>query len=792
MKKKFTMFFASLAMMASSVFAGGNYTYDLIGTTFMVDTLFHSKVGPGTTQTSLLFQGPSYNMRVFYLTVSLDAPTVAVRSVSGKDKMAGAETVSEMAVRRSVEGEQFFAGVNGDFWVTSGTTMRGESCVGAPISASIIDGEIFKTSEQLVQFALDVNNVPYIGRATFVNNTATCGDRITSFKGVNVGAYGEGITLYTSKYYSGTNEKQAGSSEVQARLADGEKFKAGQPCKFVITGVPSTAGDMDIPEEGFVLHGCGSSAEGGNMGGYEFVNSLKEGDVVTLTSNVEIDGVKIVPQQMISGNVITTANGVTLTETDDGSVHPRTGIGFSADGKKIIMMVIDGRSAISYGARTSQLSDIMRYAGAYRAMNMDGGGSSACYTQALGVRNIPSDGKERADANAIFAVCMAPTDKEIAEIRFVDWAMQFPKYGIYTPKFFGFNKYGLLVDTDVKGVKLSCPAELGTIKNDGATFVGSGEGLHALTATYNGLTASIPVAIVPTEDVKMAHESVINDGYRKYAVEVKAKVNEDYLPLDPAALTWSCDDATVVEIDAETGILKGVKDGTACVHGKMDDFDGTMTVVVEKPTARCMAVDANFDPTTWTVTQVGGTDGKLTSIDNGFRYSYTGKSGRAPYIKLSKTQKIWSLPDTLRLRVNAGDAPLKNVTVALKAANGIQENIQLQYTAENGKASVMDVPMDSWCDPADISTYPITVNYIYFTMGASTAGKYYTIDVPGFEGVYSAVGSSSGVEGVATDGIMNVNIYSIDGRLVKQNAKDLNGLDNGIYIINNKKVVITR
>jgi hypothetical protein len=61
------------------------------------------------------------------------------------------------------------------------------------------------------------------------------------------------------------------------------------------------------------------------------------------------------------------------------------------------------------------------------------------------VRNVGSDGNERAVGNAIFAVMEAPEDNEIAEIRFKDWAMTFPKYGIYTPTIYGYNKYGIMV-----------------------------------------------------------------------------------------------------------------------------------------------------------------------------------------------------------------------------------------------------------------------------------------------------------------------------------------------------------
>lgn len=747
MNKKFTSLFASLALFSTAAIASGNYTYDILGTTYKVDTLYHAKVGPGTTQTSLLFTGPTYNLRVFYLTVDIKTPNVSIRAVSGNDMVAGCETTSSMAKRHDAPGERYFCGVNGDFYATGGTTLRGKSVVGTPTNASIVDGEIFKTSEAWKQFAIDVDGVPHVGFASFSQGTAECGGKTVAFKGVNVSSPNNALTVYTPKYYGGTNMQTSNMSEVTVKLLEGEKFQAGRSCKVVVTGTPSSAGDMDIPDDGLVLHGRGSVSS--------FVSELKAGDVVTLNSVVTIDGKKIVPQQLVSGNPKTVGGGETLdTEAERGDAsgyHPRTGIGYNADGTKVIMMVVDGRSAISNGARTSQVGEIMRYAGAAEAINLDGGGSSTCYTQALGIRNVPSDGNERSDGNAIFAVCSAPDDNEIAEIRFVDWAMQFPKYGIYTPKLYGYNKYGMLIDTDLKGAKLSCPKELGYVKEDGTTFVGDGNGTYALTATYNGITATIPVTIVPSTEVKMAHESVINDGFRNYPVEVLSKVNEDFLLLDPAALTWSSDDASVVEIDAQTGVLKGVKNGTATIHGKVDDFDGAMQVVVEKPTARAMAIEPGIDSSTWTITQVGGSNGKMEASGDGFRYVYTGKSGRSPYIKLAKAITLWSLPDTLRLRMNPGEAKVNAVTFSLETANGLKENVKLTPTFEAGKYTNVDVPMDTWCDPSNIAVYPIKLNYIYFTMGSSSAGQEYVLDCPGFENVYASFVASGGVNQVSAD-----------------------------------------
>ncbi len=755
MIKRFTLFMSSLALMASAAIAGGNYTYDIIGTTFKVDTLFHAKVGPGTTQTSLLFTGPTYNLRAFYLTIDLATPNVSIRTVAGNDEVAGGERTSSMAQRHSKDGLQYFGGVNGDFFVTSGTTMRGVSTVGTPINACIVDGEIYKTSESWKQFAVDTNGVPFIGLASFTKGTAVCGDNTVRYSGVNVSSPSNAVTLYTPRYYGGTDMKTSNMAEVTVKLADGEKCEAGRSCKMIVTSEPSEAGDMDIPTDGFVLHGRGTSTSGFSTSAYNFVKNLKVGDVVTLNSVVTIDGEQIVPQQMISGNPRIAGNGETLdTEGERGDAsgyHPRTAIGYGDNKSKVIMLVVDGRSSISNGARTSQVADIMRYAGATDAINLDGGGSSTLYTQALGIRNVPSDGSERSDGNAIFAVCDAPEDNEVAEIRFVDWAMQFPKYGIYVPKFYGYNKYGMLIDTDLKGAKLSCPAELGYVKEDGVTFVGNGSGTYALSATYNGITASIPVTIVPSEEVKMAHESIINDGYHEYTVEVKSKVLEDYMLLDAEALTWSSSDASIVEIDAQKGILKGVANGEAFVKGSLNDFESEMKVIVEKPSARYMPLETAIAPSSWTVNQVGGT-GSLSTLGDGLRYTYTGKSSRAPYIKFSRNIKVYSLPDTLRLRINPGDAPVNKVQFYMESANGVKENITVSATAlEPNKESVIDLATDSWCNISDISSFPITLGYIYLTMGASTSGKEYTIDMPGIEAVYDAVKETGGVGAIDAD-----------------------------------------
>ena len=738
-------------LMLTAASTASAYTYDIKGETYQVDTLFHAQVGPGTTQTSLLFTGPSYDMRVFYITIDLEDPNVSIRAVSGQDMVAGGETTSSMAQRHSTEGAQYFAGVNGDFFVTSGSTKNGVSMVGTPISSCIVDGEFYKTSNENFQFAVDVEGIPFIGTANYLTSTAVSGANTVLFKGVNVGSIDNGITVYTPRYY-GATDSDAGCAEVTARLADGETFSPGKSCRMVITGTPSIAGNMDIPEDGFVIHGRGSNVEGGTtIGAFDFVNSLKEGDEITLNSVVLMGSESIVPQQMISGQPHALQDGVELGPVEDTSgFHPRTVIGYGDNKTKVVMMVVDGRSTISNGAMTSQLGYLMKYAGATDAINLDGGGSTTLYTQALGIRNVPSDGKERADANAIFVVSSAPTDNEIAKITFADWGLKdFPCHGIYKPVIYGYNKYGVLVDTDVEGFTLSCDASLGYIKEDGETFVANGSGLHALTATYNGLTATIPVMVLEGEGMSMRLDSVVNDTFRSYPVEVESAnpYREQPVILDPASFTWSTNDGSIVDIDAETGVLKGLTDGEAMVECVMGEFSDELKVLVQKPTSHVMAIDPDMDVNTWSITQTGGRDITAEALDNGMKLTYTGASGRNPYIRLTKTVQVWSLPDAIRIRINPHDAPVSSMVLSLY--DGLNNNVNYtpEITLTPNAENIIEIATKEWTDSADMASYPIKLGYINLKMGTSTSGTEYTIDIPGIEAVYNAV-SSGGVSAV--------------------------------------------
>lgn len=740
MKKIFSFLFLSAIACASQ--AGS--TWNVRGTQYQVDTLFHNQVAPGAMQTSLWFHTASgKTLRVFYSTMDMTNPHVHLSGVCATDKLAGNERVSAMAQRKSVPGKRYVVGMNADFFETSGGTRRGVSTVGSPIGSTVVEGTIFRArnnAKHFKNFVVDTQGKFYVNPFTFGGSVTASAGVSAPLGGINISAsdsYAQNaIIIYNDRYY-GSTDANAGCSEVTAVLAQGETFKTAQPFKMVVTSAPGSEGDMTIPAGGYVLHAGGSACD--------LVNGLKEGDVVTVSPSWSFEGKTVEPQEVISGNPKILANGITLdSEGDRGdasALHPRAGIGYSHDGSKVYFFVVDGRSTLSSGVRTSELADIMRYAGVTDAMNVDGGGSAVLYTSALGIRNKPSDGSERADGNGIFLVSTAPDDSVVAQIRFVDFSLKSPRYGVYTPKFYGYNQYGMLVNQDVKGVKLSCDEQLGHILGD-TTFYADGTALQGmLTATWGDATVSMPMQVTSSVDaIAIACDSVINDTFLAYPIDVQCVVGEKVMPVNPAALTWQSTNEQVVKVGHDTGVLQGVANGTALVIGKVGDVTDTLKVIVEKPTARVMPIDAHLDVSTWKISQTGGKNAVATAHGDGIDYSYVGASARAPKIVLSKQMRLWSLPDTVRLRVNPGEAPVKNVVFSMRA-NG-QSVKYVTVTPQSIKANqemVIDLPTASWIDAARMANYPLVLNSMQVNMNASMVGKQYQMQFLGFETVYKAM-----------------------------------------------------
>lgn len=113
-------------------------------------------------------------------------------------------------------------------------------------------------------------------------------------------------------------------------------------------------------------------------------------------------------QFAISGDRMIVLKGEPVPGLDPNDLDPRTAVGLSKNGRWLYLVVVDGRQPFySEGATFAELADLLIEAGAYTAMNLDGGGSSTMVIEGADgevvILNSPIDsfipGRERPVAN---------------------------------------------------------------------------------------------------------------------------------------------------------------------------------------------------------------------------------------------------------------------------------------------------------------------------------------------------------------------------------------------------------
>jgi len=112
----------------------------------------------------------------------------------------------------------------------------------------------------------------------------------------------------------------------------------------------------------------------------------------------------------IAGDRYLVQSGIKVDGLDNTERDPRTAIGFNKNGRRLYLVVVDGRQPLySAGATFDELANILLAHGAYFGMSLDGGGSTTMVIEGADgvpvILNSPIDqyvpGRERPVANHI-------------------------------------------------------------------------------------------------------------------------------------------------------------------------------------------------------------------------------------------------------------------------------------------------------------------------------------------------------------------------------------------------------
>lgn len=770
-------------------------TWQIQGKTYNVDTLFHAQIGPGTTQTTLELSGPRA-MRLFYTVSDITNPYVDMRGTKGGNKVAGAGKVSAQGAAASREGAQYFAGVNADFFSGS-----------IPCGAVVVDGTtIYGVNNNWDCWWMTDEKRPGLGRIVFAGN-ASCGEASHRVTGINSDRGENALVIYNSCKGTTTGTNTYGI-ERRMELIEGSIGYTGKAKCRITSENTSTA--LSLSGNQLVLSGHGS--------GKAFLESLNVGDEVEFDFTSEIPGGGNITQ-MIGGLPVILSNGEiqeTMGAIDHlSALHPRTAIGYNEEATKVVLMVVDGRTTISKGCTSKELGDIMRNVGCSEALNFDGGGSSELYTTSLGVRNSPSDGTERTVVNAVWAVSTAPTDNEVTSIAFENHTtFSMPRYGYFNPRIYGYNKYGVLVDTDFQGYTLSCPEELGSIVDNGLQLFANGNGCHALTATFGEQTISLPVEISDCEPAIQKTSILINDN-RKYSVEVAAEVNGELMAIDNASLKWTTSDISIADVD-ENGVITGIGNGTATINGVVDSFSGNIEVEVQIPDKRYMLPEGFAEADGWALTKASMNSAELSVSEAGVKVDYNIKTARTATLTVKKNLSLYSMPDSVRVVMDAADSKLTSVTLTLAPATGRSKTVTISdpEKADDG-TTTLQYYIGDFFDYDDISIYPMAATTLKIIPGDDISTDH-SFTIRSIEGVHNHVAAGSGVEAAIADKTQPVllpnpvqsggkamlkgiedgaqyTVYTVTGMEVAKGTApvlDAGSLASGIYLVRTEKAVL--
>ena len=111
------------------------------GVEYSIDTLVQYPAGPGATYYQLRMQRAfdrTGRLDCYLLAVDTRNPYVGIEQILGTDKLVGTERPSAMAKRKSTPTHVYYAGVNGDFFVTQGD-------VGRPTGLTVVNNEFAYT-----------------------------------------------------------------------------------------------------------------------------------------------------------------------------------------------------------------------------------------------------------------------------------------------------------------------------------------------------------------------------------------------------------------------------------------------------------------------------------------------------------------------------------------------------------------------------------------------------------------------------------------------------------------------
>lgn len=494
--------------------------------------------------------------------VRLNTNTAHVKPIIGYGTAHGTQKMSQHIADFESRGLNVLFGVNGDLFSGNGNSLGLVINNGILISSGGGSPGAAGSPIQRYAFGFTKDGQVRYGWDRLIMNFSINNGAPIPLKYVNKERLWEtsGVYLYTENFSSTTRSVASGIEVVLNVNPNEGGLQINRPYHVTVDRLSYVGQNQGTPigRNQVVLSTHSNSPH------YSRLTSLRPGDQVRI--NIDDDP----SEGIVNWGEVETAMGAYallmfrgnrdgfLNTPEANQVHPRTAIGFKANGETVVMVNDGRRAGHSAGLTMNEVVDYLHYHyGCETILNLDGGGSSQMNVKfdgptANNIVNRPSDGGERSVANALYFIAHQKGSGQPENLNLfasvydnnVTSAQMLPNSSFQLNSYFTDNMNNHVEHNGV--INYFVEGNIGSITNEGRFTSGNSPGSGRIKATSGNITAYFNVNVVGSVTSIVSDPASILVG-KGGSVDLNFKVFNGDVPViaNPASLNYSLSPANL-------------------------------------------------------------------------------------------------------------------------------------------------------------------------------------------------------------------------------------------------------
>ncbi|WP_394141259.1 S-layer homology domain-containing protein [Cytobacillus oceanisediminis] len=413
----------------------------------------------------------------------------------------------------------------------------------------------------------------------------------------------EELILYTPSHENGyTNTNRYGIEYVivtdQAKINEPLKFGDKLTGKIQAIRSYGDTTNTKIPANGFVL------SYNGKVWG-DRLQGLTVGDEVSVS--LSIDAKWMNAKYILASGPMLVKDGKPFITMDENSFraaerHPRSAVAIDSTKNRVFFVTVDGRKqGGSNGMTIREFAEYLVKMGADRALNLDGGGSTAIAVRNYGqdqvsLANLPSDGTQRSVSTILQAVSTAPLGQPtIIRTYKKQEGKLLAGSSLQVGIDYILDQYFNNIPINQSNLSISTTNDIAAVTGLNVTGAKKGEG--KIVVKYGTAVKELPLTVIDT-----LSRFTINEGNQSLNIGQSIKLSTSGLDAenqpviyDKNKVEWSVT-SEIGSISAD-GVFKAAQAGSGKVTAKYGNNTASISVTVIDNTPKDTLILDNFEDT---------------------------------------------------------------------------------------------------------------------------------------------------------------------------------------------------